>query len=683
MILFLCPVGMLASELLFTYNITRKTVHEDFCYSRMPFFSNAGFHPGTNLLTFILLCAGVANINAQESPDKISSYFQPLLSLSTTNLADASSSIYENPSFISLLGIHEGMVPVDITASSSIQALLYDLEVYGCKVHATYAHVVSGRCPMSSFSALGELKTVDFVHPVLVNHNTQYKKNNAAAAKLNRVLAGSVQSEGVKAMKADIVHSTYGLIGTGVKIGVLSDSFNALGGYQTDITSGDLPSGVVVLKDYFLSDGIDEGRAMLQLIHDVAPGAKLYFHTAFDGLADFASGIIKLAEAGCKVIVDDIIYFAEAPFQDDLIAQAVDQVHSMGVAYFSSAGNNARQSWTGPFVDSGLLYNGSPINNFNPSNPLALPDPRIADRIPISLDNGISIIVLGWDQPSSSASPAKGSLSDLDIYIFDEETDSTNPLFCPSVYCLGGTDSNIGGDAVEVLLIDVSQVLLDVGRPSDMYKLFTLMIVHYEGPYASNMQISIFSGDFTNSLKSNSGTSYGHANARGAAGVAAAYSMATPAYGVANIQLESFSSSGGVPILFDNDGNRLPKAEIRLQPRFTGPDGASNTFFGRSYNGFPNPLFFGTSASAPHVAAVGALMLQGNPELKPDEIFEAIQATAIDMNDNYFWTSMGFDFASGYGFVDAAAAVKYKKGKKSKKPKKQKVGKKARIKTIN
>lgn len=656
-------------------------------YHRYHFFQYC--FTGPKKLTIILLCAAVANLNAQKSSDKISSFFQPLLSY-TTNLANASSAIFENPSYISELGIREGMVPVDITASTSTQSLLSDLNVNGCEIHAAYANVVSGRCPLAAISKLGQLKTVNFVRPVLVNHAAKYVKKNAVTAQVRRVLAGSVQSEGVKAMKADIVQSTYGLDGTGVKIGVLSDSFDALGGAAGDIASGDLPAdGVVVLKDASGSDLIDEGRAMLQLIYDVAPGAKLYFHTAWDGEADFASGIVKLAQAGCKVIVDDVGYFAETPFQDGIIAQAVDQVHAMGVAYFSSAGNDARQSWSGPFVDSGLLFDGSPINNFNPSNPLTAPDPRRVTRIPISLRRGTSFVILGWDQPSFSASPGKGSVSDLNIYIYDEETDLTLPLDCTtSPYCLGGTDYNIGADAVEVLGIDVGSILDDLGRPNDRYKLFTLMILHYDGPFATNMQVTIFGGDFTNSLKSNSGTSYGHPNARGAAGVAAAYSRATPAYGVSTIQLESFSSSGGVPIIFDIKGNRLQKHEIRLQPRFTGPDGASTTFFGSNYPGFPHPLFFGTSASAPHVAAVGALMLQGNPTLMPDDIFKALQATAIDMNDNYFWTSLGFDFASGYGFVDAAAAVEYtkkkgKKSKKSKKPKQKKDGKKARIKMVN
>jgi len=54
------------------------------------------------------------------------------------------------------------------------------------------------------------------------------------------------------------------------------------------------------------------------------------------------------------------------------------------------------------------------------------------------------------------------------------------------------------------------------------------------------MQIIIPHGDFSDSLKTNSGTSYGHPNAKGAASVASAYCMATPRYNVKkNIEIES------------------------------------------------------------------------------------------------------------------------------------------------
>jgi hypothetical protein len=86
-----------------------------------------------------------------------------------------------------------------------------------------------------------------------------------------------------------------------------------------------------------IDDGTEEGRAMMQLIYDVVPGASLAFRTAFRGQADFAVGILELARAGCDVIVDDIIVFEEPMFQDGIIAQAMDQMVALGIPFFSAA----------------------------------------------------------------------------------------------------------------------------------------------------------------------------------------------------------------------------------------------------------------------------------------------------------------------------------------------------------
>ena len=104
---------------------------------------------------------------------------------------------------------------------------------------------------------------------------------------------------------------------------------------------------VVVLEDF--PARTDEGRAMLQIVHDLAPKAKLGFATANTGQLGFANNIRALAgdpaapnfRAGFKadVIVDDIIYLDEPFFQDGIVAQAVDEVVAKGVSYFSSAGN--------------------------------------------------------------------------------------------------------------------------------------------------------------------------------------------------------------------------------------------------------------------------------------------------------------------------------------------------------
>ena len=105
---------------------------------------------------------------------------------------------------------------------------------------------------------------------------------------------------------------------------------------------------------------------MMQLIHDVAPGSSQAFHTAFGGEAVFANGIVRLrTEANSHVIVDDVSYFAEPFFQDGIIAQAVDAVVADGAAYYSSAGNAARDSYEDTFRIAGLLPGLGILHDFD------------------------------------------------------------------------------------------------------------------------------------------------------------------------------------------------------------------------------------------------------------------------------------------------------------------------------
>ena len=134
-----------------------------------------------------------------------------------------------------------------------------------------------------------------------------------------------VVSQGDRSMRSDRARRDFGVNGKDVRVGVLSDSYDcAPGAFDVgapftraaqDIANGDLPRDVLLLKDLETApsnDCSDEGRAMMQIIHDVAPGAPLAFYTAFVSQEDFAAGIRALAKAGSKVIVDDIIYLRGA-----------------------------------------------------------------------------------------------------------------------------------------------------------------------------------------------------------------------------------------------------------------------------------------------------------------------------------------------------------------------------------
>ena len=128
--------------------------------------------------------------------------------------------------------------------------------------------------------------------------------------------------------------------GAGIKVGVMSTSFNNLSGAATDEMDGALPpaANIQVLKD-LASGGDDEGRAMMQIVHDIAAAANLAFYTADISEQDFADGIIKLADAGCNIICDDFTYDDEPFFQTGVVANAIQQVEQRGVIFVTCAGN--------------------------------------------------------------------------------------------------------------------------------------------------------------------------------------------------------------------------------------------------------------------------------------------------------------------------------------------------------
>ena len=215
------------------------------------------------------------------------------------------------------------------------EGLLNQLKALGLTDGVAYKRKIFGYLPIDKIGELKNVSSLSFAYSF-------YKPETNT---------GSVTSQGDAALKANIARTTYGVTGAGIKVGVLSDSYNRLGGQAAGIASNDLPAaGVQVLEEYTGSGATDEGRAMAEIVYDVAPGAAMAFNTAFSGEAGFAQGIINLATtAGCQIIVDDVGYLNAPMFQDGLVAQAVNQVvNNNGVTYFSSAANQARSSYQAP-----------------------------------------------------------------------------------------------------------------------------------------------------------------------------------------------------------------------------------------------------------------------------------------------------------------------------------------------
>lgn len=520
-----------------------------------------------------------------------------------------------------LIRLSDGYVVINAVASADPERLRADLERLGMKNAAVYGRMVSGYLPIMAIQALEALESLKFVRPAIWRTNT-----------------GSVDSEGDVAMRSDLARANLGVDGTGVTVGVLSDSFDCLSGAAVGVLSGDLPAGINVVREIDnCAQGTDEGRAMMELIHDVARGATLAFHTAAEVQPVFARGITELRKAGAKVIVDDTIHLDEPMFQDGIIAQAVDSVVARGVAYFSAAGNEGRQSYQSRFRPSGRFVQEGPsllceAHDFDPS---AKVDIRQRIRLPA---DGVLLLSFQWDQPFFSVSGPPGAQSDIDILLLQAGTN-------PPVPVAGGVNVNVGGDPVEIF---------GVQNTSEAPARFDIVITNCSGPDPQRIKYVDFGGDATIlQFDTRSGTIYGHANARGAEAVGAADYLQTPAFGVNPPVIESFSSAGGVPIRLNTDGSRKRNQEVRKKPGIVAPDGANTTFFfsDRPDDADDFPNFFGTSAAAPHAAGVAALTLQNNPTFVPNFVYRQLRASAIDMR------APGFDFRTGFGLIDATLAA--------------------------
>lgn len=534
--------------------------------------------------------------------------------------------------------VRNGRIAIDAVANETDgQALLNDLQALGLQDGRYYQRIVFGYFPIDKLDQLRNVSTLRIARPAYrpIAH------------------AGKVTSQGDRVMNADVARQTYNVTGAGSKVGILSDSYNALGGAANGVASGDLPANVQVLKDFPLEADsflVDEGRAMAEIVHDVAPGADIAFYTAWESQVDFALGIIELAKAGCNIIVDDIYYYAEPFFQDGIIAQAADYVKkNFNVSYFSAAGNNGRDSYSSGFRNSGKLPplpagfsfpGGASAHDFGNGS--------ISQKV-ILQPGGLFLYSLQWADPFYSQSVASGGVSgaktDLDVYLY------IGGVLRPD---LSSAEANIGLDPFEF-----NGVVNNSKAPVEL----EVVVVKYAGPDPSLLKFLYYGFGSTIQYLNQSSTVVGHANAAGAIAVGATWYRETPTYDPVRYPLpliEFYSSAGGTPILFTTYGQPIPP-QTRLKPEIVAPDGANTTFFfpGVDYenDGFPN--FDGTSAAAPHAAGVAALLQEkARNSMNPDNVLLRLRTTALDMDDPYTpGFDTGFDFGTGFGLVQADKAL--------------------------
>jgi subtilisin family serine protease len=375
-----------------------------------------------------------------------------------------------------------------------------------------------------------------------------------------------------------------GFDGTGIRVGVISDGVDSMAAAQG---TGDLPGSVTIQT--YLGSG-DEGTAMLEIVYDLAPGAELGFCGPSTSV-EMVQCVNDLANVfGADIIVDDLGFFDQAFFEDDFVAQAVANVVAGGVFYTSSAGNSAETHYQGDYVDSGDGVGSHLIGG--------------ADNVFNVNSLGNVRIFLQWSNPFDGTAS-----DDYDLCLQGEDAGACAGF--NSVQDGSGNDYPWEGRVLDCTLGCAVQVRLISGGPQTL-ELYVLDAAFLDGADRVSAD-SIF----------------GHPAVPGAI-AAAAVDQSTPD------TIESFSSRGPVTILY-------PAPEIRQKPDLTATDGVAVTGAG----GFFSP-FYGTSASAPHIAGVAALLMsEGRTS---SAAMAALRQTAVDLGP------AGRDTTYGYGRTDTLAA---------------------------
>ncbi|MEE9252374.1 MAG: S8 family serine peptidase [Thermodesulfobacteriota bacterium] len=516
----------------------------------------------------------------------------------------------------------EGDIQAYIYVEDVNESNLNELEGLGVAIELandTY-NIVQGWVPFDGFDAVAAL---DFVIKITT---PSYGTSRA----------GSIQTEGDAVMGSDDVRSMLGIDGTGVLVGAISDGVDNMAVAQA---TGDLPGGILV--NPALSGGGDEGTAMLEIIHDIAPGADLAFSGGFAGLPtslEFVASVDFLVDAGAHVIVDDVGYFGQPYFEDGIVALAAEAAVAMGAVFVSAAGNDGLAHYQGFYVDTDPMddtpfFSGGVTNLHD----FGLADGGLSDVGMSILTTGDIGIILQWNDPFGMSS------NDYDLIVINADTLMTFTSF----------DLQDGDDdPIEVVFIP----------PQMGVQQFFVLIDRFSGS-PRTLEVFFNGPVFVQTFNVPGDSIFGHPAAPNVLGIGAVPATTDQfCSDAANPnQVESFSSRGPSTISF-------PAPMERQTPAVVAPDG--NHITGTGGFGFDDGMggfvFCGTSASAPHAAGVAALVLEADPALTPIQVGEVIRDTAVDISDgmvaslsgnNAVSRSLFYDTNSGFGRIDAFAAV--------------------------
>jgi len=517
--------------------------------------------------------------------------------------------------------------------------------------------------------------------------------------------AGAFTTEGDEILKADQARDNLDVDGAGVRVAVISDGIKGVfagscttcgGASGGPMASGDLPdssgtrtaagvltssSGGITGRSFQSDSDLEglpsgqcafdgagaEGTALLEIVHDLAPGARLSFANADTDVA-FSQAVSAMAAAN-DVVVDDLGFFGMPSDGTSTIssntAAALNKDSNPIRAYITANGNSADEHYYGTYTDAGVdgttvsgITTPGHLHRFQKSGDTT--DVLALGAQPYNLvalpTNGEIVIFLTWDDPTG------GSRNNYDLYLVQA---STGKVVARSVDTQSGSQDPVESlDYVNTGARDNFHIV--VQNVQDQAQSKHLNLFSFQPECASDGPLLLAAGHHE---RHNYNTASRSMAAQGDAGgspvsvisVGAICSASSAAQGVFNgspapdesckdtkhSTIEFFSSLG-------------PTLDGRTKPDVSGIDGVSVSGAGS----FPK-VFFGTSAAAPHLAATAALILESAPCLLDDATGALSPASArgnlrnLLLNNAVKLGSGVPNDTFGYGRADALSSVQH------------------------
>ena len=408
---------------------------------------------------------------------------------------------------------------------------------------------------------------------------------------------GNSTSQGVQVSGATAWHDA-GYRGDGIKVGIIDNAFAGL----SELLGQELPTAVNVrcytdygvtssnlaacgfFRGYPIGSG-QHGTASAETVADYVPEASFYI-TNPRSHADMRDAVEWLIAEEVSVINASISWQFDgpgdgtSPWSDGLV-NTVDLAVGAGIVWVNSAGNSARHTWYGPFLDTDsdgfLNFQDSEERNF-----LRIDEGRTL------LDYSSYSIELRWEDDWVLDDGAiGGATSDLDVFVYDG---TTNRLVASSDDPQSGAPGHIPRERIW------RRHFSEPPTGSNYY----IVVAHAGGELPDWVQLTL----------SHSGPTLQHHTLHG--------SIKNPAEGKSPGMLAVGAAHWNTVETIKNYSSRGPAPDGRIKPEVVGATSGDSV-------SYPDHGYGGTSGASPNVAGLAALVRQKFPQLTPIQVAQFLK----------------------------------------------------------